>query len=282
MNHLRPSWKSLLESKFHSTVGSRGLFLVEQWLQSALVGIERKGEKYYLRAKELFPFQIEGEVLDAGCGDGQISLSFALRGSRVIGVDADPEFIEIAQLRAEELSRANVQFYCTDLCEADSLADEFDLILSIDVIEHVSNAADYLRGLRKRLKPEGRVWLFTPNRFALPNIVADPHYRLAGLTLIPNSWAAVYATKWRRRVRCYEVSKLYTLHSLERLARSCGFDILFQSSSFWSEALEKRKWLKRLSDLPLAGPMLFGLYQYRIPTIEAVLSHSTLNNTASG
>lgn len=256
---------------------------MEQWLQGALDGVEQKGGRYYQRARTLFPTQLKGKVLDAGCGDGEIALCFALNGSEVVGVDADSEFIEVARLRAQELSTANVQFHCADLCNPETLASEkFDLILSVDVIEHVSNAPLYLSGLKSRLRPAGMIWLFTPNRFALPNIVADPHYKLAGLTLLPNSWASVYATKWRRRVRFYEVSKLYTFRSLEKLANSCGFDISFQSSSFWTEALEKRWWLNQLGGLPIFGAMLFGLYQYRLPTIEAVLSHKTLISEASG
>lgn len=274
MNQHYPSWINLLESKFRSEVGSRGLGLVEQWLQSALVGIEQKGEKYYLRAKELFPLQMEGEVLDAGCGDGQIALRFALGKSKVVGVDGDTEFIEVARLRADELSCTNVRFLCADLCNSETLASEkFDLILSVDVIEHVSNDSRYLACLRDRLRPKGRIWLFTPNRFAIANILADPHYKLAGLTLIPNSWAAVYATRLRRRVRCYEVTRLYTAGSLARLARSCGLDISFQLATSWNEATEKHHWLRRLIKVRVIHLVLFALYQYRPPTIEAVLCH---------
>ncbi|SRR6266851_646650 len=276
------TWLSLLESKFDRQVGS-GSELARQWLRSAINGVEEKGGKYYQRAQSLFPVELIGNILDAGCGDGEIALGFALNGSEVVGVDADSEFIEVARLRAQELSAENVEFRCADLCNSKSIASaEFDLVLSIDVIEHVNDASEYLAALRNRLRPAGRIWLFTPNRFAAANILADPHYKLAGLTLIPNSWAAVYATKWRRRVRLYEVAQLYTFHSLKKLANSCGLDISFQASSFWTDALNKRKWLKLLNDLPIVGPGLFSIYQYRLPTIEAILSHRTLNGAASG
>jgi len=268
------TWLTRLEAKFCREVDASESRLVEQWLLTATTGIEQKGERYFRRAQALFQAdQVTGQVLDAGCGDGQIALRFALGGAKVTGVDIDCEFIEIAQLHAQEFPNIKAQFQCIDLCDSTVLTDVvFDLILSIDVIEHVLDPVGYLTGLRRRLKPGGKIWLSTPHRFAPSNILADPHYELAGLTLLPNTCAAWYAVNCRRKTRVYDVTRLYTPRSLAKLAESSGLVISFQTTQVWNEALEKRFWLKQLSELPLVDRILFSLYHYRLRTVEAILS----------
>ena len=79
-----------------------------------------------------------------------------------------------------------VEFHCADLCASDSLSDSYlDLILSIDVIEHVTDAVRYVKGMRQRLKPGGLIWLFTPHRYAIANIVAGSLLSARGLDIAP-------------------------------------------------------------------------------------------------
>ncbi len=266
-------WITLLETKFRRQVGTADSALVKQWLHNAIVGVQEKGGRYYERAQVIFPNQTTGRILDAGCGDGEVALRFALAGAQTVGVDSDAEFIEIARLRAQEFSGTEVEFYCADLCKPEVLGDiSFDLILSIDVIEHFQDAVGYLSSLRELLRTGGRFWIFTPRRFAPANTLADPHYKLMGLTLLPNTWAAWYAVRIRRRVRQYEVTRLYTQRSLAKLAHACGLKISFQSTVSWKAALKKHAWLKSVARVESVARILYWLYRCRLQTIEVILA----------
>lgn len=266
-------WLRLLKLKFEKLVGSNSP-LVCNWLNTAITGVEKKGEGYYQRAAAKFPNINSMRILDAGCGDGSISLRFALAGADVTGLDKDCEFIEIARIRSVEVyPQVPIKFICADLCDKGVGIDTgFDLIISIDVIEHVSDAAMYIKILKEMLNPGGKIWLFTPNRFALANILHDPHYRLSGLTLMPNTWAAWYAVQIWRKTSEYEVEQLYTQGTLGKLAGSCDLKITCLSDVDFDHAIKNRSWLNKFIRFPIIRKMLYFLYKYRVTTIEAVLS----------
>lgn len=92
-------------------------------------------------------------VLDVGSGNGDISEYFA-RHNQVDSVDVED--------RRREPGEAN--FVAVD-DELLPFADAtFDLVLSHHVIEHVSDHREHLRELRRVVRPEGHVYLATPNR----------------------------------------------------------------------------------------------------------------------
>ncbi len=66
-------------------------------------------------------------VLDAGCGPGRHSLELARRGVRVVGVDASPEFVELARSEAGDLP---AEFFEADVRTLD-FADEFDAVICV-------------------------------------------------------------------------------------------------------------------------------------------------------
>lgn len=266
-------WLGLLKKKFERQVGAKSP-LVVQWLRTATFGVDQKGDQYYRRAQSIFKNIDLMRILDAGCGDGSIALRFAVAGADVTGLDIDCEFVDIAQLRSIEVyPQTQIRFICADLCDKGSLTDTgFDLIISIDVIEHVSDAAMYIKILKGMLNPGGKIWLFTPNRFAFANILRDPHYRLSGLTLMPNTWAAWYAVYIRRKTSKYEVEQLYTQNSLKKLVGGCDLKTNYLSDVDFDHAIETRSWLRKFVRVPIIRTMLYSFYKQRMATIEAVLS----------
>jgi SAM-dependent methyltransferase len=266
-------WLNLLERKFERQVGAKSNLLA-QWLLTATFGVDQKGEQYYRRAKSTFQNLDSMRILDAGCGDGSIALRFAIAGADVVGLDIDCEFIDIARLRSMEMyPQTPIRFICADLCDKNSFSDTgFDLIISIDVIEHVSDAVKYLITLKEMLNPAGKIWLFTPNRLAWANIMRDPHYRLGGLTLMPNRWAAWYAVHLRRKTSKYEIEQLYTQYLLKKLADRCDLRIIYQSLGDFDYFIQKRPWLKAFVRFPVIWTFLYTIYRQRVSTIEAVLS----------
>lgn len=102
-------------------------------------------------------------ALDMGCGAGLLAEPLARLGAAVTGVDAAPENVAAARAHAAQAGLAID--YRTGGVE--TLGDEsFDLIVSMEVIEHVAAPEAFVRGLADRLAPGGLLVLSTPNRTA--------------------------------------------------------------------------------------------------------------------
>jgi 2-polyprenyl-6-hydroxyphenyl methylase / 3-demethylubiquinone-9 3-methyltransferase len=103
---------------------------------------------------------LEGKsALDVGCGAGLLCEPLARLGAKVTGVDPSPEVIAVARDHAAAVG-VQVDYRVGDVQE---LEGKFDLITSLEVIEHVADPAPFLKALAKRLAPNGLLILSTPN-----------------------------------------------------------------------------------------------------------------------
>ncbi|MFB0872285.1 MULTISPECIES: bifunctional 2-polyprenyl-6-hydroxyphenol methylase/3-demethylubiquinol 3-O-methyltransferase UbiG [unclassified Sphingobium] len=106
-------------------------------------------------------------ALDVGCGAGLLTEPLARLGARVTGLDAALENVAVAQEHA--ISQALVIDYRATPVE--QLAGErFDLVTSMEVIEHVADPAGFVAALADRLSPDGLLILSTPNRTPLSRL----------------------------------------------------------------------------------------------------------------
>ena len=106
-------------------------------------------------------------ALDVGCGAGLLSEPLARLGARVTGLDAAPENVAVAALHAQGQGLA-IDYRAGSV---EALAGErFDLVASLEVIEHVSDTAGFVRGLAGALAPGGLLILSTPNRTPLSRL----------------------------------------------------------------------------------------------------------------
>lgn len=101
-------------------------------------------------------------VLDVGCGAGLLCEPLARLGAQVTGIDAAPENIAAARAHAE--GQALPITYLAG--EVGALKGKFDLVTSLEVIEHVADPPAFLAALAARLAPGGLMILSTPNRTA--------------------------------------------------------------------------------------------------------------------
>jgi len=102
-------------------------------------------------------------LLDIGCGGGLISEPMCRLGADVVAVDASEKNIKTASVHASA-GGLNIDFRNNT---AEALADageQFDVIVNMEVIEHVADVDAYLAACRKLLKPEGIMLLSTINR----------------------------------------------------------------------------------------------------------------------
>lgn len=100
-------------------------------------------------------------ALDVGCGAGLLCEPLARLGAQVTGVDAAEENIAAAQLHAAG-SGLTIDYRCGDVGQL-GLAG-YDLVTSMEVIEHVADKAAFVRALEAALAPGGLMILSTPNR----------------------------------------------------------------------------------------------------------------------
>ncbi|KZS94343.1 ubiquinone biosynthesis O-methyltransferase [Sistotremastrum niveocremeum HHB9708] len=112
---------------------------------------------------------LEGkDALDVGCGGGLLSESLARLGARTLGVDASLSNINIASLHASSDHWLNGLEYrhmpAEDLVKA---GRQFDIVCSMEVIEHVDNPANFLRSLAHLVKPGGHLFMSTIARTPL-------------------------------------------------------------------------------------------------------------------
>ena len=102
-------------------------------------------------------------ILDIGCGGGLLSEPMARLGAEVVGADAAERNIPVARVHAEEAG-LDIDYRHTT-AEALAAADEqFDAVLNMEVVEHVSDPLAYLTACRQLLKPGGLMVCSTINR----------------------------------------------------------------------------------------------------------------------
>lgn len=101
------------------------------------------------------------KALDVGCGAGLLCEPLVRLGAQVTGVDAAEENVAAARLHAEG-SGLGIDYRCGDVGQL-GLAG-YDLVTSMEVIEHVADKAAFIAALEAALAPGGLMILSTPNR----------------------------------------------------------------------------------------------------------------------
>lgn len=122
---------------------------------------ERVVAEHLARYRFAAQFVHEMRVLDAACGSGYGSRMLYEAGAReVVGLDLDRDAVEMAHAR---YGSASVEFLHADVCRPPDLAP-FDVIVSFETIEHLSEPARFLNVCRDLLTPTGVLVVSTPYR----------------------------------------------------------------------------------------------------------------------
>ncbi|KAG0232211.1 Hexaprenyldihydroxybenzoate methyltransferase, mitochondrial [Actinomortierella wolfii] len=117
-------------------------------------------------------FPLQGlRILDVGCGGGLLSEALARLGAHVTGVDASNENVQMARIHGQKDPLLNGKDGPGSLqylhSSAEKLVDEgrqFDVVCSMEVIEHVDNPAGFLQCLGQLVRPGGDLLLSTISR----------------------------------------------------------------------------------------------------------------------
>lgn len=128
-------------------------------------------------------------LLDIGCGGGLLCEPMARLGAEVVGADASEKNISIAAIHAEKSGLA-IDYRATTAEELAAAGEKFDIILNMEVIEHVADVDAFMSACCSLLKPGGIMFVATLNRtaksFALAIVGAE--YVLRWLPRGTHNW----------------------------------------------------------------------------------------------
>ena len=150
--------------------------------------IIEKIKKYFKIKKNKADF-LEGlNILDIGCGGGLISEPMSRLGANVTGIDASEKNINIAKLHAK---KSGLQInYINASPEELNEVEKFDVILNLEIIEHVDNVNLYIKSCSKLLKKKGLMFTATLNRSFISYVKAiiGAEYILRWLPIGTHDW----------------------------------------------------------------------------------------------
>ncbi len=139
----------------------------------------KKNESNYLKGLK---------ILDIGCGGGLISEPMSRLGASVTGIDASEKNIAIAKMHSKE-SGLNIDYISTS---PENLNDfeKYDVILNLEIVEHVENVELYIQSCQKLLKSNGLMFTATLNRSLTSYIKAiiGAEYVLRWLPIGTHDW----------------------------------------------------------------------------------------------
>ena len=142
------------------------------------------------------------KILDIGCGGGLISEPMSRLGADVTGIDASLKNIQVANLHAKK-NNLKIKYFNT-VPENFDQQNEFDIILNLEVVEHVENLDLYLSSCFKLLKKDGIMFTATINRTLTSYIKA-----IVGAEYILR-WLPIGTHDWNKFIKPEELEKKLT------------------------------------------------------------------------
>jgi 2-polyprenyl-6-hydroxyphenyl methylase/3-demethylubiquinone-9 3-methyltransferase len=171
-------------------------------------------------------------LLDIGCGGGLLSEPMARLGATVVGADAAPRNIPVARIHAEQ-SGLDIDYRHTTAEDLAAAGEQFDVVLNMEVVEHVADPQGYLTACQALLKPGGLMVCSTINRnpksFAMAIVGAEHIMR----------WLPKGTHEWR---------KFITPDELYGMLKTAGLDPVDRKGFVFNPVT----WSWRLSDRDLS------------------------------
>ena len=128
------------------------------------------------------------DILDIGCGGGLLSEPMTRLGAKVTGIDASDKNIKIAKLHAKK-NRLNINYLCSSP-EKIKIKKKFDVILNMEIIEHVEDIDFFIKSCSKLLKKNGIMFVATLNKTLKSYVFAiiGAEYVLRWLPIGTHDW----------------------------------------------------------------------------------------------
>ena len=145
-------------------------------------------KKYYNIKSEKPDFLTGINILDIGCGGGLISEPMARLGAKVTGIDASEKNVNVAKLHSEK-SGLSIKYLNSSPEKLDE-HEKFDVILNLEIVEHIENINLYIKSCNKLLKKNGLMFTATLNRSfsSFLKAIVGAEYILRWLPIGTHDW----------------------------------------------------------------------------------------------
>ena len=140
------------------------------------------------------------KILDIGCGGGLISEPMANLGADVTGIDASEKNIKVAKIHAQ---KNNIKInYINKSPEQLTETEKFDVILNLEIVEHVDNLNLYIKSCNQLLKKNGLMFTATLNKTFVSYLKA-----IIGAEYILR-WLPIGTHDWNKFIKPEELERL--------------------------------------------------------------------------
>ena len=145
-------------------------------------------------------------ILDIGCGGGLLSEPMARLGASVTGIDASDKNIQIAKLHSKK-NTLKISYFCSSP-EKLKVKRKFDVILNMEIIEHVEDVDFFLKSCSKLLKKNGLMFVATINKTLKSYVFA-----IVGAEYILR-WLPIGTHEWEKFVNPEDLKKILIKYNL--------------------------------------------------------------------
>ena len=147
------------------------------------------------------------KILDIGCGGGLLCEPMSRLGAEVTGIDASQKNINVAKIHSEK-KKLKIQYICSSP-ENLKIKKKFDIILNMEIIEHVDDVKLFLRNSSKFLKKNGIMYIATLNKTLKSYIFA-----IVGAEYILR-WLPIGTHEWNKFVKPSELMSYAKANSMK-------------------------------------------------------------------
>jgi 2-polyprenyl-6-hydroxyphenyl methylase/3-demethylubiquinone-9 3-methyltransferase len=155
------------------------------------------------------------KILDIGCGGGLLSEPMCRLGAKVTGIDASDKNIKVAKLHSEK-NNLHIDYFCSSP-EKFNTKDKFDVILNMEIVEHVEDVNFFLESCCKLLKKNGLMFVATLNKTLKSYIFA-----IVGAEYVLR-WLPIGTHEWEKFIKPEELISILEKNNL-RLDRVDGMN----------------------------------------------------------
>ena len=145
-------------------------------------------------------------ILDIGCGGGLLSEPMCRLGANITGIDASIKNIKIAKLHAKK-NGLKIDYICSSP-EKLKIITKFDVILNMEIVEHVEDISFFLKSCSKLLKKNGLMFVATINKTLKSYVFA-----IVGAEYVLR-WLPIGTHEWEKFVKPEELEKILTENNL--------------------------------------------------------------------
>ena len=164
-------------------------------------------------------------ILDIGCGGGLLSEPMKRLGANVTGIDASDRNIKIAKLHAKK-NKLNIKYVCSSP-EKLKVKKKFDVILNMEIIEHVEDINFFIKSSSKLLKKNGLMFVATLNKTLKSYVFA-----IIGAEYVLR-WLPIGTHEWEKFVKPEELEDILLKYKLNlKSLDGMNFNIIKDEWSF--------------------------------------------------